>query len=75
MPPGYVFSELSPQARVVTATLPFTLAIFVRVVMGNNQLTRWLLSHSVLWFAVNILMAPYSAGIRQGIRSLRTLLR
>ena len=75
MPPGNVFNELSPQVRVVTAALPFTIAIFVRLVMGNNQLTRWLLSLSVLWFAVNILMAPYSAGMRQDIRSLRTLLR
>ena len=74
MPPGNVFNELSPHVRVVTAVLPFTIAIFVRLVMGNNQLTRWLLSLSVLWFAANILMAPYSAGMRQDIRSLRTLL-
>jgi hypothetical protein len=75
MQQGNVLYELSPQVRVVTAALPFTIAIFVRLVMGNNQLTRWLLSLSVLWFAVNVLMAPYSVGIRQDIRSLRTLLR
>jgi hypothetical protein len=74
MPPGNVFHEVSPQVRV-TAALPFTIAIFIRLVMGNNQLTRWLLSLSVLWFAVNVLMAPYSAGMRQDIRSLCSLLR
>jgi hypothetical protein len=75
MPMGNVWNELSPQVRVVTAALPFTIAIFVRLVMGSNQLSRWLLSLSVLWFSVNILMAPYAAGMRQDIRSLRTLLR
>ena len=33
--------------------------------MGNNTLTRLLLSLSTTWFAINILMAPYSAGMRQ----------
>ena len=54
--------------------LPFALAIFVRLVLGNNPLTRWLISLSVMWFAANVLMAPYSAGMRQDIRNLRTLL-
>jgi uncharacterized membrane protein len=72
--PASIFYDLSPHARVVTAVLPFALAIFVRLVLGNNQLTRWMISLSVLWFAANILMAPYSAGMRQDIRDLRTLL-
>ena len=75
MGPGNFFNDLSPHVRVVMAALPFAVAIFVRLVLGNNQLTRWLISVSVLWFAANILMAPYSAGMRQDIRSLRTLLR
>ena len=74
MLPGNLFDGLSPHARVVTAVLPFAVAIFVRLVLGNNQLTRWLISLSVLWFAANVLMAPYSAGMRQDIRNLRTLL-
>jgi hypothetical protein len=69
-----MFIGLSPHARVVTAALPFALAIFMRLVLGNNQLTRWLISIGVVWFAANILMAPYSAGMRQDIRNLRTLL-
>lgn len=74
MLPLSIFYDLSPHARVATAILPFGVAIFVRLVLGNNQLTRWLISLSVLWFAANILMAPYSAGMRQDIRDLRTLL-
>ena len=56
--PGNIFNDLSPHARVVTAVLPFALAIFMRLLVGNNRLTRWLISLSVLWFAANILMAP-----------------
>jgi hypothetical protein len=74
MGPGNLFSDLSPHVRVSMAVLPFAVAIFIRLVLGNNQLTRWLISASVLWFAANILMAPYSAGVRQNIRGLRTLL-
>jgi hypothetical protein len=72
--PGDIFNGLSPHARVATAVVPFALAVFVRVLLGNNALTRWLISLGVLWFAANILMAPYSAGMRQDIRNLRTLL-
>ena len=65
-----MFNDLSPYARVVTAVLPFALAMFMRLVLGNNQLTRWFTSLSVMWFAANILMAPYSVGVRQDIRTL-----
>jgi hypothetical protein len=69
-----MFNVLSPYARVLTAVLPFVLAMFMRLVLGNSQLTRWLVSIGVVWFAANVLMAPYSAGMRQDIRTLRTLL-
>jgi hypothetical protein len=69
-----MFNDLSPHARVATAVLPFAVAIFMRLVLGNNQLTRWLISLGVMWFAANTLVAPYSAGMRQDIRHLRTLL-
>jgi hypothetical protein len=74
MSPGSTFADLSPHARVVTAALPFALAIFVRLLVGNNLLSRWLILLSVLWFAANVMMAPYSAGVRQEIRNLRILL-
>ena len=66
--------DLSPSVRVVTAVMPFAIAIFMRLVLGNNRLTRSLVSLGVLWFAANVLMAPYSADVRTDIRNLRTLL-
>jgi hypothetical protein len=30
---------------------------------------------STMWFAINILMAPYSAGMRQDIQSLTSMFR
>jgi hypothetical protein len=39
MSPGNIFAELSPHARVITAVLPFALAIFTRLLVGNNLLT------------------------------------
>jgi hypothetical protein len=74
MSPGDIFNDLTPHARVVTAVLPFAIAIFVRLVLGHNRLTGWLISLGVMWFAANVLMAPYSAGMRQDVRNLRTLL-
>ena len=74
MLPAILFYDLSPHARVVTAVLPFVLAIFLRLMLGSHPLTRWLISLGGMWFAANILMAPYSAGMRQDIRNLRTLL-
>ena len=74
MSPGDVINGLSPHARVVTAVVPFAIAVAMRLVLGNNRLTRWLISVSVMWFAANVLMAPYSAGMREDLRSLRTLL-
>ena len=74
MSAGDIINSLSPHARVGTAVIPFAFAVFLRLLLGNNLLTRWLLSLGVLWFAANILMAPYSAGMRQDIRNLRTLL-
>jgi hypothetical protein len=71
-------SDLSPPVRVLTALLPFCVALFIRLVIGNSRLTRSLVSLGVLWFAVNVLMAPYAldvrTGIRSDVRSLRTLL-
>ena len=74
MSPVDILNGLTPLARVLTAVLPFLFAIFLRLLLGNNSLTRWTISIGVLWFAANILMAPYTAGMRQDIRNLRTLL-
>ncbi len=60
--------------RVATAVAPFAVAIFVRILLGGNLLTRWLITLTTVWFAANILMAPYSAGMRRDIQGLRFLL-
>ena len=67
---GTILDGFSPLMRVSTAIAPFALAIFVRWLLGPNRLTGWLITCSVLWFAANILMAPYSTGMRQEIRYL-----
>jgi len=66
-----IFVRLSPYARVGTALAPFLIAIVLRLMFGNNRVTRALLSVGTIWFAVNVFMAPYSAGMRQDLVNLR----
>ena len=73
MHPTTVLQELSPYARVSTAVVPFVSAILLRVVFGKNRLTRLLLSVSTTWFAINVLMAPYSAGMQEDLHNLRSM--
>jgi len=70
-----VFEDLSPHARVVTAVLPFVVAILLRLVIGKNRVTRVLLSVSTMWFAINVLMAPLSEGMRRDILDVRSWFR
>lgn len=68
---GTIFERLTPYARVATAITPFLLAIIVRLMFGKNQVTRALLSISTIWFLANVLVAPYSYGMRQDLMNLR----
>jgi hypothetical protein len=68
---GAMFHHLSPYARVLTAILPFVLAIAVRFVYGKNRLTHTLLSISTMWFAINILLTPFSAGMQRDLVQMR----
>ena len=70
-----VFEDLSPYARVATALLPFVAAIVLRLILGKNQVTRVLLSVSTTWFAINVLMAPLSEGMRRDILDVRSWFR
>jgi hypothetical protein len=70
-----IFEDLSPHARVATAVLPFVVAILLRIVLGKNQVTRLLLSISTTWFAINILMTPFSEGMRRDILDVRSWFR
>jgi len=73
--PTSVLQELSPYARVSTAVVPFLTAILLRVIFGKNRITRLLLSVSTTWFAINVLMAPYSTGMREDLSNLRSIFR
>lgn len=60
---------------MATAVGPFLIALVLRLMLGKNKLTRVLLSISTTWFAINILLTPYSAGMRTDIESIRQIFR
>ena len=75
MSPGTILDELTPHARVATAVAPFIAAVIMRIAFGRSEATRWMLTVTTTWFAINVLLAPYSAGMRQDILDLVSLLR
>ena len=70
-----IIRVLSPYARVGMAVGPFLAAFVLRIAFGKNRYTQVLLSVSTVWFLVNVLMAPYSEGMRQDIVHLQQKLR
>ena len=72
---GSILNHLSPYARIITAVMPFLLAVAIRFICGKNQVTKVLLSISAMWFAVNILLAPYSAGMQRDLAQVRAWFR
>jgi hypothetical protein len=60
---------------VTTAIVPFVAAIGLRLIFGKNKVTRLLLSVSTTWFAINVLMAPYSIGMREDLSHIRSMFR
>jgi len=75
MGPLTVFEEFTPHARVITAIAPFLMSIVMRLILGKNKLTRMLLSLSTTWFAINVLLAPYSGRMEAELQSLRYMFR
>jgi hypothetical protein len=73
--PVNILDDFSPHARVATALAPFLLAIVLRLILGKNKLTRVLLSLSTTWFAINILLTPYSARMQDDLVRIRMLFR
>lgn len=61
---------LTPDARVGAALAPFLVAMLLRLILGRTQFTRWCVALSTMWFAINVLLAPYSAGVRQDLIEL-----
>jgi len=49
------------------AVLPFVVAILLRLLLGRTELTRWTAILSTMWFAMNVLLAPYSTGLREDL--------
>ena len=74
--PMHLLDDLTPHMRVATAIAPFVTALVLRIILGKSRLTGLLVSVSTVWFAINILMAPYSARMRDDIQELgRHILR
>jgi hypothetical protein len=70
-----ILDDLSPHARVATAIAPFLLALILRLVVGKNRITKILLSVSTTWFAINILMTPYSMRMQEDLQIIRAMFR
>jgi hypothetical protein len=75
MSPGNFIDALSPHARVATALVPFLAALVARLLFGKNQVTRAILSLSTVWFAINVLLAPFSGRLRAELFHLQLLFR
>jgi hypothetical protein len=72
---GNLVEAISPHARVATALIPFLAAIVLRLFLGKNAFTRAALSVATMWFAINVLLAPYSVELRREILNIGTRLR
>jgi hypothetical protein len=72
---GNPFDALTPEQRVLTAVIPFAVAMLLRLILGRTQFTRWAITLGTMWFAFNVLIAPYSTGIRQDLYDIGAHLR
>jgi hypothetical protein len=70
VPLAYTFAAMTPDERVATAAIPFVVAMLLRWILGRTQFTRWAITLTTMWFAINVLLAPYSAGVRQDLMDL-----
>jgi hypothetical protein len=72
---GMSFDGLTPDQMVATAAIPFVIAMLMRLMLGRTQFTRWAVTVGTMWFAINVLLAPYSAGILQDLLDLESRFR
>ena len=49
--------------------------MLARAYLGTSNLTRWMVTLSTMWFTFNVLMAPYSAGMRQDLMDVQQMFR
>jgi hypothetical protein len=57
----------TPERQVIVAAAPFVAAMLLRLLLGRTQFSRWVVTLGTMWFAINVLLAPYSAGIREDL--------
>jgi hypothetical protein len=57
------------------AVVPFVVAMVLRVVFGRRSWTRWFVTVATMWFAINVLLTPYSTGIRREVLGLGSSFR
>jgi hypothetical protein len=70
-----VVDALSPHARVATAVAPFAGSMILRFALGSNRFIQWLIWLCTMWFLINVLLSPYSPGMRDDFIALRGLFR
>jgi len=73
MPAGFFLDELTPISRVAIALAPFLAALVFRLAFGRGNLTRWLITLATMWFAINVLLAPFASGLVQEMINVRSL--
>lgn len=64
---GISLDYLTPEGRVEVAVVPVIVALLLRLLLGRTQFSRWSIAIGTMWFAINVLLAPYSDGIRQSL--------
>lgn len=67
---GSLFAALDPYARVITAVVPFVIALVLRLAFGRRRMTDVLLTLATSWFVVNIVIAPFALEMRQGLHEM-----
>ena len=63
-----IFDPPPDRVRIVVA-------MALRLLLGKSRFTAWFVSLSTMWFAINVLMTPYSPERQREIESLWALFR
>ncbi len=72
---GGLFDFFYPHVRLASALLPIAITITLRFVFGSGKVVNTMVSIATVWFAVNVLAAPYSFQMQQDIESVRRIFR
>lgn len=69
-----IFAALGPYVRAATAVAPIVVALLLRVCVGPGRFTAWLIWAATMWFMLNVLLAPYSPGMRDDLLAIKEML-